>query len=150
MTLIHLLYGTRLSSGLALGVVTFWFMAAATGADGIPAPPRVITADQARKHIDERVTVIFKVQHTKFASKMDRVYLDSEDDFRDAKNLGVLIEGDALAVFTKAGIKEPHQHYEGKTIRITGKPFERDDGVFIKADRPDQIEIITPAKTKPH
>ena len=113
------------------------------------AAPKSITADQARQHVGQLVIVTFKVQHAKSATKPDRVYLDSEKDYRDPKNLGVLIEADALPAFTKAGIDKPATHYDAKTIRITGKPFLRDDTVFIKADRPDQIQLIDPKTNDP-
>lgn len=111
-----------------------------------PPPAKTIAADQARQHVGQLVTVTCKVQHAKFATAPDRVYLDSEKDYRDPKNMGVLIEAEALPVFSKAGIAKPAAHYDGKTIRITGKPFLRDNSVFIKADRPDQIKIIEPPK----
>jgi hypothetical protein len=105
-----------------------------------------IQADQARAHLGERVTVTFKVQHAKFATEPDRVYLDSEKDYRDPKNLGVLIEAASLPAFKKAGIDKPADHYDGKTIRITGKLFEREKNVFIKAEKPDEIAVIETEK----
>ncbi|QDT55552.1 hypothetical protein Pan44_35960 [Caulifigura coniformis] len=104
--------------------------------------PKSIAADQARKHVGDRVTVQFKVLHTKAAKEPDRVYLDSEKDYRDPRNLGVLIEADALPSFAKVGIKNPAAHYDGKTIRITGNLFLRDDNVFIRAKAPGDIKIV--------
>jgi len=106
------------------------------------AKPKVITPREARQNIGARVTVEFKVRHTKAAKAPDRVYLDSETDYRDPKNLGVLIEADALPAFEKARIKNPAEHYDGKTIRITGAVFLRDDNVFIKATVPGDIEVV--------
>ena len=114
---------------------------ALTAAD-TPAPAKEIAAADARKHVGERVTVQFKVQHTKSATNPDRVYIDSEKDYRDPKNLGVLIEADSLPAFKKAGIEKPAEHYDAKSIRISGNLFLRDDNIFITAERTDQIEII--------
>ena len=146
-TVVRLFRGTPLSVVLALAVVGATFPDMTCGAEEL-SPSKVVTAHQARKHVGERVTVTFKVQHAKFATMPDRVYLDSEQDYRDPKNLGILIEADALPAFTKAGIKQPQAHYDGKTIRITGTPFLHDDTVFIKVERPDQIEIIVLPKSK--
>ncbi|OAI57732.1 hypothetical protein AYO47_07690 [Planctomyces sp. SCGC AG-212-M04] len=109
--------------------------------------PRVIKADEARKHVDERVTVTFKVQHAKFATDPDRVYLDSEKDYKDPKNLGLLIEADSLPTFRKARIEKPAEHYDAKMVRATGKVFLRDDLVFIKLEKPEQIEIVKAPRT---
>jgi hypothetical protein len=119
-------------------------LANASGLTAEPASPaaKVIKAEEARKHVGQRVTVTFKVQHAKFATNPDRVYLDSEKDYKDAKNLGLLIEADALPAFKKGGIEKPSEHYDGKTVRATGKLFLRDDLVFIKLEKPEQIEIV--------
>jgi hypothetical protein len=107
---------------------------------------KVIKAEEARKHLDQKVTVTFKVQHAKFANDPDRVYLDSEKDYKDPKNFGLLIQADALPEFKKAGIEKPAEHFDGKTIRATGKVFLKDDLVFIGLEKPAQIEIV---KTTP-
>lgn len=104
--------------------------------------PKEIAPAEARKHIGENVRVTMPVRKTKDSDKTKRIYIDSETDYRDAKNLGVLIEYAAKAKFKDAGIAEPHIHYKDKTIRVTGKPFLEDGLVFIKADSPDQITIV--------
>ncbi len=123
---------------LAMAVVP----ARVTAADPLATAAKEIPAESARQHLNERVTVQFKIQHAKFATNPDRAYLDSEKDHRDPNNLGILIEADALPAFRKGGIAKPAEHYDGKTIRVTGKPFLRDDNVFIKAERPGDIKVI--------
>jgi hypothetical protein len=103
---------------------------------------KTIKAEEARKQVDERVTVTFKVQHAKFATDPDRVYLDSEKDYKDPKNLGLLIEADSLPAFRKAGIEKPAEHYDAKTVRATGMVFQRDNLVFIRLEKPQQIGIV--------
>lgn len=111
---------------------------------GVESPAKAIKPEDARKHVDQRVTVTFKVQHAKFATNPDRVYLDSEKDYKDPKNLGLLIQADALPEFKKAGIEKPAEHYDGKTVHATGKVFLKDDLVFIGLEKPAQIEIVKP------
>jgi hypothetical protein len=106
---------------------------------------KVIKAEEARKHVDQKVSVTFKVQHAKFATDPDRVYLDSEKDYKDPKNLGLLIQADALPEFKKAGIEKPAEHFDGKIVRATGKVFLKDDLVFIGLEKPAQIEIVKSA-----
>jgi hypothetical protein len=108
-------------------------------------PAKVIKAEEARKHVDQKVSVTFKVQHAKFATDPDRVYLDSEKDYKDPKNLGLLIQAGALPEFKKAGIEKPAEHFDGKIVRATGKVFLKDDLVFIGLEKPAQIEIVKTA-----
>lgn len=135
----------RMQAGmLVLPVLLAMAVVPATPTAGNPpaTAAKEIPAKSARQHLNERVTVQFKIQHAKFATDPDRVYLDSEKDYRHPKNLGILIEAAALPAFRKGGIEKPAEHYDGKTIRVTGKPFLRDDNVFIIAERPGDIEII--------
>ena|SRR5436189_4528203 len=133
-------------------VIVFAILAVLACGWGLAAEPaessaKAIKAEEARKHIDERVTVTFNVQHAKFATDPDRAYLDSEKDYKDQKNLGLLIEADSLPAFKKAGIEKPAEHYAAKTVRATGKVFLRDNLVFIRLEKPEQIEIVkTPDK----
>src|SRR5271166_2417000 len=48
------------------------------------------------------------------------IYLDSEEDFKDEKNLGVAISAEAAEKFKKQGIADPAAHFAGKTIRVRG------------------------------
>jgi hypothetical protein len=127
-----------------LAVIVFCAVVVLTGFSVPAAEPmaKVIKAEDARKHVDQQVIVTFKVQHAKFAMNPDRVYLDSEKDYKDPKNLGLLIQADALAEFKKAGIEKPAEHYYGKMVRATGKEFLKDNLVFIGLEKPAQIEIV--------
>jgi hypothetical protein len=131
-------------------VIVFSALAVLACFSALAAEPaaKVIKVEEARKHLDQKVTVTFKVKHAKFAMDPDRVYLDSEKDYKDPKNLGLLIQADALPEFKKAGIEKPAEHYDGKTVRATGKVFLKDDLVFIKLEKPAQIEIIKPDTPK--
>jgi len=128
-------------------VIVFSVVTALASMSALGAEPsvKVIKAEEARKHVDQQVTVTFKVQHAKFAMNPDRVYLDSEKDYKDAKNLGLLIQAAALPEFKKAGIEKPAEHYDGKMVRATGKVFLKDDLVFIGLEKPAQIEIVKTA-----
>ena len=128
-------------------VIVFSVVTALAFMSALGAEPsvKVIKAEEARKHVYQQVTVTFKVQHAKFAMNPDRVYLDSEKDYKDAKNLGLLIQAAALPEFKKAGIEKPAEHYDGKMVRATGKVFLKDDLVFIGLEKPAQIEIVKTA-----
>src|SRR6516162_9198306 len=80
-----------------------------------------ITPAEAVKRRDQKVVVRMKVQAAKERlAKHGEIYLDSETDFHDPKNLGVVITRDGAAKFRPAGIEEPAVHFKGQTIQVTG------------------------------
>lgn len=108
--------------------------------------PKVIPAAEARKHLDEQATVELTVQSAKHAVPRRVTYLDSETDFKDPRNLAVLIPDDALPRFAEAGINDPAAHYKGKTVRVTGKIvlLRELDAVRIEVAGPAQIVEVKP------
>ena len=78
----------RTAVWLAAGLLAVAF---AGGVRADDDPPRKISAEDARQHLGEKVSVRFRVQSSKDAKKRNVVYLDSEKDFTDPKNLGIII-----------------------------------------------------------
>jgi hypothetical protein len=103
----------------ALALACPLVVATARGAD--EAEPKVIAAPEAGQHLDERCTVEMTIQSSKNAAPRGEYYLDSEKDFRDEKNLAVVISYDHADRFREAGIADPAEFYRDKMIRVTGK-----------------------------
>jgi hypothetical protein len=102
---------------------------AAADAEGAIGKPRVVvemTVKQAKDRLERRGIV----------------YLDSEDDFNDAKNLGVAISAEAAEKFGKQGVKELEGHFKGKTIRVTGCVMRFEERVYLPVHDPGQIEVV--------
>ena len=97
---------------------------------------------EAAKRVNERVTVEMLVQRTKRCSGSRQVFLDSEANHRDPKNLGVVVTEDGRAKFSAAGIDNPTAHYQGKAIRVRGVVIRRDDRPYIEVNDPCQIELV--------
>lgn len=119
----------------------------ALGAGQDPAPgdaPVVIASAEAHEHVGEECTVEMTVRASKNAEKRRTYYLDSEEDFRDAKNLAVLIDYEHAGAFKEAGIADPAAHYRGKVIRVRGKIIAESDQVRIRVTDPKQIELVEP------
>lgn len=114
--------------------------ASASTASDEPSP-KVIPAAEARDHVDETLTVEMTVQASKNAAPRREIYLDSEEDFRDEKNLAVVISYDHVDAFKRAGITDPAEHYRGKSIRVTGKLIREADQIRIRVDEPEQIKL---------
>jgi hypothetical protein len=106
--------------------------------DSKPLPP-----SEAIKKVNEKVTVEMVVRSSKNAlEKHKEIYLDSEEDFRDPKNLAVVINADGAAKFKEAGVEDPAAHFKGKTIRVTGTVVLQDKRPRIGVDDPKQIALV--------
>ena len=92
--------------------------------------------------INEPVTVEMLVQRTKCCTGSRQVFLDSQADHRDPKNLGVVVTEAGRAKFADAGIADPTAHFQGKTIRVRGVVIRREKGPAIEVNEPGQIELV--------
>ena len=101
-----------------------------------------ISAEEAINRVNESVTVVMVVQKTKSCTGSCQVFLDSEPNHRDPKNLGVVITVDGRPKFTEAGIDDPTAHFNGKTIRVRGVVIRKEKGPYIEVSDPNQIELV--------
>jgi hypothetical protein len=102
-----------------------------------------LSAEEAINRVNESVTVEMLVQKTKSCSGSCQVFLDSEQNHRDPKNLGVVITVDGRPKFAEAGIDDPTAHFNGKTIRVRGVVIRKEKGPYIEVGDPSQIELVT-------
>lgn len=92
--------------------------------------------------MNESVTVEMLVRRAKCCTGSRQVFLDSEANHRDPKNLGVVVTENSKARFTEAGIDDPAAHYKGKTIRVHGVVIRRENRPYIDVNDPSQIELV--------
>jgi hypothetical protein len=127
----------RIDVGLWFGVGLLGLLPAGAAAD------KPITAEEATKKFGEKVLVEMVVRASKERlEKFGEIYLDSEEDFRSPKNLGVVITKAGAAAFANAGIKDPATHFKGKTIRVSGTVSEKDKKFRLIVEDPKQIEVV--------
>jgi hypothetical protein len=118
-------------------------LASAIGAGAEKEKP--LSPVDAIKKVNEKVTVEMTVKASKNRlEKRGEIYLDSEDDFHDPKNLGIVITKTGATAFAKAGVEEPAGHFKGKTIRVTGTVIIKERRPRIEVEDPKQIEIVKP------
>lgn len=111
--------------------------------------PKPLTPAEAIKKVNEEVTVQMPVKAAKNRlEKRGEIYLDSEEDFKDEKNLGIVITKDGAAKFKEAGVDDPAEHFKGKTIRVKGKVIIKEERPRIEVENPKQIEIVEGDKKK--
>src|SRR5262249_45540862 len=97
----------------------------------------------ARKKVGQKVTVEMTVRAAKDRlQKRGEIYLDSEEDFKDAKNFAVVITKKGSAALAKAGVADPAGHFTGKKIRATGTVKEVESVPRIEIDAAAQISIV--------
>jgi hypothetical protein len=113
----------------------------AIGADGQDTKP--LTPVEAIKKINEKVVVEMQVKATKNRlEKRGEIYLDSEEDFRDEKNLGIAVTKTGAAKFKEAGVDDPAVYFKDKTIRVTGTVIIKENRPRIEVDEPKQVQTV--------
>ena len=103
-------------------------------------PPKPVGPMEAAKKVNEEVTLQMEVKSA--ALREGVCFLNSEEDFKDAKNFTVFIDKEALAKFKEAKIEDPAAHFKGKTIQVKGKVSLFRDRPEIKVSGPDAIKIV--------
>jgi DNA/RNA endonuclease YhcR with UshA esterase domain len=103
-----------------------------------------ITAAEAVKSVGKpKVLVEMTVKKAKDRlEKRGIIYLDSEDDFKNADNLGIAISAEATEKFKAKGIGDPAAHFEGKLIRVQGCVMKYEERPYLTVHDPDQIAIV--------
>jgi hypothetical protein len=109
----------------------------------VPADDRPLTPAEARKRVNEKVVLKMFVKTSKDRlEKRGEIYLDSEEDFRDEKNMATVIDKDGAAKFKAMGVEDPAGHFKGKTILVTGTvTLDRERPRIVVSD-PSQIRIV--------
>ncbi len=116
--------------------------AVAAAAD--PGPlEKPLTVAEAIQRIDQEVFVELFVKTAKNRlEKRGEIYLDSEDDFHDEKNLAVVILREGAAAFKQQGIDDPAEHFRAQTIRVKGKVILKEKRPRIEVTAAGQIELV--------
>jgi DNA/RNA endonuclease YhcR with UshA esterase domain len=124
----------RLFAALAL-VGCIWV---ALAADERPLRPA-----EARKQLGKKVTVEMTVKAAKDRlQKRGKIYLDSEQDFKDPRNFAVVITKKGAASLKQAGIDDPAAHFKGKKIRATGAVKDVRGVPRVEIDDARQITLV--------
>jgi DNA/RNA endonuclease YhcR with UshA esterase domain len=101
-----------------------------------------LTPLEAVSRINEQVTVEMLVRAAKNCPHCSQIFLDSEADHHDPKNLAVAVTETGAARFKGARTDDPALHFKGKTIRVQGVVTLKDNRPQIEVDDPGQIEVV--------
>jgi DNA/RNA endonuclease YhcR with UshA esterase domain len=102
----------------------------------------ILSAVEAINRLNESVTVEMLVQRTKGCSSSKQVFLDSEVNHHDPKNLGVVITEIGRKKLTEAGIDDPNAHFNGKIVRVRGLVIRKENRPYIEVNDPSQIDLL--------
>jgi hypothetical protein len=126
--------------GALILCLTLPFLAQASTPDVRPLTPA-----EAIQKVGEVVTVEMTVRASKNAlEKRGEIYLDSESDFHDAKNLAAVISRDGAASFREAGVEDPAAHFKERVIRVSGKLILVEGRPRIDVHVATQIVLVEP------
>jgi DNA/RNA endonuclease YhcR with UshA esterase domain len=103
-----------------------------------------LTPTEAAKKVDEKCVVEMEVKSS-HAGKVV-VFLNSEENFKDAKNFTVFIGRTGLDKFARAKIDDPATHFKGKTIRVSGTVKLYMNRPEIVVSDPEQIQVVDTKK----
>jgi len=102
--------------------------------------PKPVTPEEAAKKVGESVLLQMEVKSATLRD--DTCFLNSEKDFKDARNFTVFIGREALAKFRAAKIDDPAAHFKGKTVQVQGKVKLYKERPEIALGGPDEIKIV--------
>lgn len=110
------------------------------------AEDKIVKAADAKAHVNEKCVVEFTVKAGRFLEDRNMCFLNSETNFRDAKNFTVVIFKDGMERFKEMKIENPFEHYKKKKVRVTGKIELRDGKPQIRLLDPSNIKIVDETK----
>jgi hypothetical protein len=119
------------------------FFAIFAAADDKPAA-KVLTSEEAGRHVGEKVTVEMTVRASKDRlEKRKEIYLDSTLDHHDPKNLAAVVTVAGAASLKAAGISDPATHFKDRVIRVTGTVTLKEKEPRIEINEAEQVRIVT-------
>jgi DNA/RNA endonuclease YhcR with UshA esterase domain len=101
-----------------------------------------LSPQEAGNHVNEQVTVEMLVKAAKNCQHCSQIFLDSEIDHHDPRNMAVAVTEIGKGKFREAKIDDPAGQFKGKVIRVTGVVMLKDNRPHIEVDDPRQIELV--------
>lgn len=120
-----------------VGLVTTLLLAlSAAGQD-----EKVLPLEQAAKMVNKDVLIEFVVGSTGKSKAGDKVFLNSEADFKSEKNFTVMLTKPALDEMKKDKIDDPAGYFKGKKVQVYGTVKLFKDKPEIAVEKAGQVTI---------
>jgi DNA/RNA endonuclease YhcR with UshA esterase domain len=97
---------------------------------------------EAATRVNEQVTVEMHVKAAKNCPHCSQIFLDSDEDHHDPKNLAVAVTEAGKPRFKDIGIDDPAGHFKGQVIRVTGMVTFKANRLQIEVNDPKQVELV--------
>jgi DNA/RNA endonuclease YhcR with UshA esterase domain len=97
---------------------------------------------EAASQVNEQITVEMLVKAAKNCAHCSQIFLDSEADHHDPKNLAVALTETGKPRFKDIGINDPAGHFKGRLIQVTGVVTLKENRPHIEVGDPGQIEVV--------
>jgi serine/threonine protein kinase len=108
----------------------------------VQGTPIAIKPEDAGKYANQRVVVEFQVKYVGKASTAERYFLNSLRDYRDQANFTVTFTDKVLSQLKANGVTNIVQHFENKSLRVTGTVTSYMGRPQIELEDIGQLEII--------
>jgi DNA/RNA endonuclease YhcR with UshA esterase domain len=99
-------------------------------------------AEAAKMAKEAQVTVEMMIKAVGISKEKEHWWLNSETDWKDAKNFSVFIPKSVVEALKKTGVTDPDKQYKGRTVQVTGYLSVHKTTPEITLHEADQIKII--------
>jgi hypothetical protein len=106
----------------------------------------VISPADAAKHINQKCIVEMEVKSVGKSNDGKLYYLNSEEDYKDRANFGVVIDMNVVDKLKEAKITDIRAHFLQAKIRATGTITRYRDRPQLRVDEPEQIQVMQKKK----
>jgi alkaline phosphatase D len=104
------------------------------------ATGELLTDEEVARHLKKKVTIEMAVTATGAAGGL--VFLNSASERLSEENFTVVLDGMAQEALKKTGVDDPRQHFDGRTVRVTGVLTLFRERPQIIVSELSQIEIL--------
>jgi DNA/RNA endonuclease YhcR with UshA esterase domain len=101
----------------------------------------IVSLEEAAKRVNKDVTIEFVVKATGKSKAGDKVFLNSEADFKSEKNFTVLLTKAALTEMKKDSIDDAAAYFKGKKVQVYGTVKLYKDRPEIAIEKAGQITL---------
>lgn len=101
-----------------------------------------IQAEDAGKHMGQKVEVVLTVAGSSFLKDRDLCFLNSKKNHRDEDNFSVVFRKEGLKAFAEKKIEDPAKHFRNKKVKVTGKIEEYNGKPQIIITKFEQIKTL--------
>jgi hypothetical protein len=102
----------------------------------------VITPADVAKHVDKKCVVVMDIKSIGKSSDGKLFYLNSEADYKDKANFGVVIDMKIVEKLKEAKIPDLRAHFLNTKVRVTGTITLYKERPQLRLDEAEHIQVV--------